>query len=225
MMEELLLWLQHSEGPLAYVVLSASSFVEYLFPPFPGDTIALFGIFLAATAGYHVVWVYVALNLGAFVGGMATYGVGRWIGVRREQRTPRFLRGKRARIAIDTTIERFDRHGALYLAINRFVPALRGFFFVAAGMAGLPWWRVALFGTLSAMVWNGLLLGLGWLVGANFDELSRWVATYSYVAVGLTVFVVGVLVWRATRSKPPAEEVPPPSGPSSKGVDGRGDGG
>lgn len=198
-MEELLGWLQRSEGPLAYALLGCASLVEYIFPPFPGDTVALFGIFLAATAGYEVAWVYLALNLGALAGGMAAYRAGRFVGEHRETRTPRFLRGPRASAAIDSTLERFERHGVAYLAINRFVPALRGFFFVAAGMARLPAWKVAVFGTLSAMAWNGLLLAVGWIVGANFEQLSAWVAAYSYVAVGVTVIVVAVAVWRVRR--------------------------
>lgn len=199
MMEELLAWLQRSEGPGAYAVLGGAAAIEYVFPPMPGDTIALFGIALAVHAGYRVAWAYLALNLGALAGGMSAYGIGRWIGARREQRTPRFLRSQQARQAIDTVIERFERHGAFYLTLNRFVPALRAFFFIAAGIARVPAWKVAVFGTLSAMLWNALLLALGWLAGSNFETLERWVSTYSYVAVGVTVVVVGVAIWRAIR--------------------------
>ncbi|MBX3275211.1 MAG: DedA family protein [Sandaracinaceae bacterium] len=206
-MEEVTDWLQRSEGPLAYALIGGASGVEYLVPPLPGDTIALFGIALAATAGYSVLWVYLALNLGALCGGMSVYGIGRWIGVHRAERTPRFLRTQQARAAIDATLERFERHGALYLVLNRFVPALRAFFFLAAGIAGLPAWKVAVFGTLSAMIWNGLLLLLGWIAGSNFETLERWVSTYTYVAVAVTLVVVGVVVWRALRTKPAA---PPP---------------
>lgn len=205
-MEELLAWLQRSESPLAYVILGLASAAEYLVPPFPGDSIALFGVVLAAGAGYSVAGVYVALNLGALAGGMAAYGVGRWIAERREHRTPRFLRGQQVRRAIDRVIARFERHGAAYLAINRFVPGLRSVFFVAAGMARLPAWRVAVFGTLSAMVWNALLLGAGWAVGANYDELERWVRTYTYAAFGVlalvALVVAGRLAW-SRRTRPP----------------------
>lgn len=205
-MSELFDWLQRSEGPLAYIVLGLASAVEYLVPPVPGDSIALFGVAMAAGAGYSVVGVYLALNLGALVGGLSAYAVGRWIEERREQRTPRFLRGQQVRHAIDLVIARFERRGAAYLAFNRFLPGLRSVFFVAAGMAGLPSWKVAVWGTLSAMIWNGLLLGAGWIVGANYAELEEWVRNYTYAAISALVLValgIAARVFWARRSKKP----------------------
>ena len=199
-MEELLDWLQQSEGPLAYVVIGLASLVEYVFPPFPGDTVSLFSVVLAATAGYSVIWVYVSLNVGAVVGGMGAYYAGRWIGRRRVEHRPRFLRSQQARKALDAVLARFDRHGAAYLALNRFVPALRAFFFLAAGMTGMNPWKVALWGGLSACAWNGILLGVGWILGANFEQLESWVETYSAVAIGVVVLVVAVGAWRWWRS-------------------------
>lgn len=200
MTEDLLAWLRETHGPLGYVVLALAAALEYVFPPIPGDTIALGGIALATGAGYIVVLVYLALNVGALGGGMAAYGVGRAIATRRGRRPPRFLRSMVARRAIDALLLRFQKHGAVYLALNRFVPAFRAFFFIAAGMARLPAWKVALWGTLSAMIWNALLIGLGWILGSNLELLARWVATYSYVAIAIAVLVVLVAMWRWRRS-------------------------
>ena len=200
MMDELLAWLQRSEGPLGYVVVGLASLVEYVFPPFPGDTVAVFGAFLAITAGYRVVWVYLALNVGAVTGGMAAYAFGRWIRSRRADRPPRFLRGQQARHALNVTLARFERHGSAYLALNRFVPALRAFFFVAAGMAGLSAWKVALWGAVSACAWNALLLAVGWYLGDNFERLRSLVETYSWVALGIVALAIAFMVWRWRRS-------------------------
>lgn len=213
MMEEVLSWLQHSESPWAYAVLAASAGLEYLFPPLPGDTIALFGIVLAATAGYSMIWVYVSLNVGALVGGMTVYGIGRWIGAHREQRTPRFLRSQQMRHALDSAISGFERHGSIYLALNRFIPAMRGVFFLAAGIARVPAWKVAMFGLLGAMLWNALMLALGWIAGANFERLQSWVSTYTYAALAVTALValvVGVRWWRGRRSASSSSSSPEP---------------
>jgi len=200
-LDDLLPWLQRSEGPLAYLVLAASAMIEYVVPPFPGDTVALFGVFLAATAGFEVVWVYLSLNVGALVGGMSVYGVGRWIAVKRGQRTPRFLRGQQTREAIDRAIAGFEKHGSAYLALNRFVPAFRSVFFLAAGLARLPAWKVAVYGTASALLWNALLLAAGWAAGSNLELLRTWVTRYSYVAIAVCVVVVVGLIWRARRRR------------------------
>lgn len=206
MMDDLLAWLQRTEGPLAYAVLGLAALIEYVFPPFPGDTVTLTGIFLAVGAGYHVLWVYLALNVGAVLGGMGAYAVGRLVATRRLTRPPRFLRTQQLRQALNAALDRFQRHGAWYLALNRFLPALRAVFFVAAGMARLPAWKVALWGAVSACLWNGILLGLGWLLGDNYEQLESLVRTYSTVAIAVVLAVLAIAAWRwwrGSREPPP----------------------
>lgn len=200
-MESTLTWLRENESALSYLVLALASMVEYVIPPFPGDTVALFGVFLSFAAGYHAAFVYLALNAGAIIGGQLAWAFGRrWKD--RGQR-PRWLRGKRADAAIQAITEHYETQGAIYLAINRFVPALRGFFFVAAGMAGLPFWRVLFFGALSALVWNALLMGLGYLVGSNWEQLASIVSTYTAASLAIVaiLIVIVALVARQRRVK------------------------
>lgn len=207
---DIMRWLERSEGPLAYVVLGLASLIEYVVPPFPGDSVALFGVFLAATAGWSALGVYLALNLGAIVGGMAAYGFGRAIA--HEDRRPRFLRGPRFDKGIADITARYARYGTIYLAANRFVPALRAFFFVGAGIARLPWPAVLLWGGLSAAAWNGILLALGWWVGTEWDRLRSIVGTYSAVAmalVGIVIVVLAARAWRRRASPDGAGDAPP----------------
>ena len=188
MIEDLLDWLEHSEGPLSYLVLALAGSIEYVIPPFPGDTIVLFGSVLAGTAGYSVWLVYACVTAGSIAGGLCTYGVGAWMG-QREDKWPGFLRGDKTRERLHTVIRRFERHGAVYLALNRFLPAFRAVFFLAAGMAKLPVWKVIVFGGLSAAVWNAGLLALGFALGHNFDELKRVYEEYTLI----TLVVVGAV--------------------------------
>ncbi len=191
-------WLEAHEGPLAYLVLALAALLEYVFPPLPGDVIALFGTFLAATAGYSGLLVYLALTLGALGGGMLAWAFGRWLGPEPE-RWPRLLRGPRTRRAIGNVLDRFERHGAAYLALNRFVPALRGFFFVAAGMRQMPAPTVAFWGGLSAAAWNGLILAVGYAAGTQWETLQLLLERYTWGAVMVVTLVVVVAGVRARR--------------------------
>jgi membrane protein DedA with SNARE-associated domain len=193
--EAIMAWLEGHEGPLGYIVLGLASMIEYVVPPFPGDTVALFGVFLASTARWHLALVYVALNAGAIAGGMIAYAFGRAIAP--PERRPRWLRGPRSERAIERITARYRKHGAAYLAINRFVPALRAFFFVGAGIAGLRPGAVALWGGLSAAVWNALLLALGWGLGANWERMLEWARLYSAAATALVIGAIAVVAARA----------------------------
>ncbi|MDB4969908.1 MAG: DedA protein [Myxococcales bacterium] len=166
-----------NHNTLGLALLCLSACIEYLFPPFPGDMITVFGAFLVARRGWSGPAVFGAVTLGSAVGCMLDYAFGRWLG----RTEDRWSRGRLARFRpqIDSLVARFARHGALYIAINRFIPSLRGLFFIAAGMARLPWWKVLLFGTLSALLWNGLLLLLGLTVGQSWDRLVSVCQTYA----------------------------------------------
>lgn len=195
---ELIATLQAAEGPLGYLALALAALVEYVVPPFPGDTVALAGVFLAATAGWSPLQVHLALTSGSIVGGLMAWSFGRWLGAHRD-RWPRFLQGPRTEAALAEVCRRFDRHGPAYLALNRFLPALRAFFFVGAGLSGMRAIPVVLWGGVSAAIWNGLLLAVGYLVGRNWERLQGVYRLYGLVALG--VVVGGLLLWGGLRAR------------------------
>lgn len=182
-------------------MLAFAGAIEYVIPPFPGDTVTLFSTVLAFSAGYSLALVYAVLTAGAVGGSLVAHWFGGRIG-HYEERWPRFLRTPKNVQRIGTLLERFRRHGAVYLSINRFLPAFRSLFFVAAGMAGLPVWKVVVFGGLSAAAWNALIIAVGWAVGNNFDRLRRihdQYTTWSLAAVG--AIVVALVLRRAWQSR------------------------
>jgi membrane protein DedA with SNARE-associated domain len=194
--QEALDWFSGLGPALTHLLLGLSSLIEYVFPPFPGDTITLAGAALAATAGLAWWSVWAVLTLGSTVGGVAAWAFGRSLG-RSQERWPSFLRTPNARVNLETLQARFEKRGAVYLAINRFVPAFRSLFFVAAGVSGLPLSAVVLWGGLSAALWNGVVLAVGFSVGTNIDELENIFTRYqnaAYIALG----VFGVLAFLAS---------------------------
>ncbi|MCW8138712.1 MAG: DedA family protein, partial [Planctomycetota bacterium] len=193
MLDEVLRWVEDTEGPLPYAALALASGSEYVLPFLPGDTVTLFGAFLGVTTGRPLILIYVAINVGAILGSLVAYAFGRWIAGR--PGAPVF-ESKRTRKAIALVQERFARHGAMYLAINRFLPALRAVFFVAAGMIRMPVWEVVLWGGLSALLWNALIVGVAWVVGDNWAALQ---ALFERYTVAATALIVAVLVGFAAR--------------------------
>lgn len=197
--QELIDLIARNQNTLGLAVLLLSACIEYVFPPFPGDTITVFGAFLVARRGWSGPAVFGAVTVGSAVGCMIDYAVGRVLGRTEE----RWTRGRlhRFRPQIDRLVARFERHGGLYIAINRFIPSLRGLFFIAAGMARLRWWVVLGFGVVSALLWNALLLAVGELVGGSWDRLLEVFRRYAQGlwAVGGVVALAFVGRWLVRR--------------------------
>ena len=201
-MQEVLDWFSGLSPVLTHLLLGLSALIEYVFPPFPGDTVTLAGAALSATAGLAWWSVWMVLTAGSTLGGVAAWAFGRSIG-RRQERWPTFLRTERARKNLETLRERFEKRGAVYLAVNRFVPAFRSLFFVAAGISGLRLSAVVLWGGLSAALWNGLVFAVGFSVGSNIDELERIFSRYqsaAYVALA-SLAALASLVWLIRRRR------------------------
>lgn len=191
---QLIDFIARNNNTLGLGVLLLSACIEYLFPPFPGDTVTVFGAFLVARRGWSGLAVFGAVTVGSAIGCMLDYAFGVWLG-KTEERWTRGRMGK-YRPQIDGLIERFSRHGGLYIAINRFIPSLRGLFFIAAGMAKLRWWVVLAYGTVSALAWNALLLLLGVTVGGSWDRLVSLFRTYGVAFWCLVAIAVVALVVR-----------------------------
>ncbi len=189
MLDEFLHTLEHGPHHWAYALVVGAAAIEYVFPPIPGDTVALFAIVLAVRAQLHWALVYLALTTGALLGGLLAWSFGLWL-ASREDDWPGFLKTRTATRALDAVRRGYERHGAMYLAVNRFLPALRAFFFVGAGLSRMRVTSVILYGGLSAAVWNALLMAVGYAVGSNWDVLRSLAERYTVA----TLILVGIAV-------------------------------
>jgi membrane-associated protein len=203
MLDEFLHTLEHGPEHWAYVLVVAATGIEYVFPPIPGDTVALFAVALAVRSQLHWALVYLAMTFGALLGGLAAWGFGVWL-ANHEDSWPSFLRTPGATRALDAVRRGYEQHGAMYLAVNRFLPALRAFFFVGAGLSRMSAGRVIVFGGISAALWNALLMVLGYAVGNNWEALRELAERYAAATLVLIVLAViavaGRFLWGNRRA-------------------------
>jgi membrane protein DedA with SNARE-associated domain len=132
-------------------------------------------------------------------GGGVRGGGGWWLGRTREEGQTwlhRWLRKPKVAQRVERLRGRFERHGALYLVVNRFLPAFRSLFFIAAGMSGMARGPVLGAALLGGALWNGLLLGAGWAVGYNLEALEGMLRSYSRVAWGVLGVIAAAWVGR-----------------------------
>lgn len=177
-------------GPLGYLALALAALIEYLVPPFPGDTVVLLGGAYAVRSDRSLLLVLLAVSVASALGMSANYAVGRLLHDRiahyPEGHTLYGVRFQRIRELQD----RMRRHGPWLLVANRFLPSFRSVLFIAAGASRMPLRSVLGWGMVSAVSWNGLLLVVGSVVGSNADRLERLVRDYQRGALAVLGLVL-----------------------------------
>ncbi len=183
----------HPLPGLLLVVLMA--WLEFIFPPVPGDSTILFACFLAGTGVLPLPAVLSAALIGSIVGAMSAYAIGSRLG-----RSYFLLRSTWARAEVERLHRGFERFGTRLLVVNRFLPGLRGFFLYAAGMGGLGRLPVLIYSTVSNVLWVGLIAWGGTRLGASWAEVRLVFGRYVWAIAVLTgVYVVATIVKTARR--------------------------
>ncbi len=141
--------------PLAlWLFVFGSALLEYLFPPYWGDTFVLLGFFLAGQGAVTPVAIFAAAVTGSVLGSIAAYHLGRRYGMAVTRRVlPHRRRPSRRRLQ---TL--FARYGEKLLVINRFLPVVRGVMLYGAGAMKLPLRPVVFYCTLSNLAFISLLM-------------------------------------------------------------------
>jgi membrane protein DedA with SNARE-associated domain len=194
-------------GPVAYLVLGLAATLEYIFPPFPGDTVMLLGGIYAVRGQKHWLPVFLVLTLGSVLGAAIDYWVGtklyKWLEHRPDDKP--FLGFTKAQL--HAAEAKMRKRGTVLVLLNRFLPGVRGVIFFAAGAAQMPVRRALGLGAVSAAAFNALVLAVGIAVGGNAERLESLLAQYSRGVYGLLgLAALGLLVRYLTRRKLPTQE-------------------
>ena len=193
-------------GLVGLAVFFVAAALEYVVPPFPGDTITLLGGVYAVRGAHPWPFVFGVVVAGSVLGALINYQVGHWLGRRFEERPGESFFGI-THARLESVQAQMRRKGPWLLLVNRFLPGIRGLIFVAAGASRMPRANALVLGALSAVAHTALVLALGAAVGGNLERLAELIGRYQrgvVLGVLLVVLVFGVRAWlkRSARARP-----------------------
>jgi len=174
---------------LAYLILFASAYIENTFPPIPGDTVTVIGAYLITTGKLSFIGVWFSTTLGSVLGFFTMYLIGSKLG-------KEFISSKkRAKIFGFERMEKievwFAKYGYGVILANRFLSGTRSVISLFAGIFKLSGLRVLLLATLSALIWNGILMYAGYMLGVNWESITGIVSQYNQIVIVLTILLIG----------------------------------
>ena len=179
-----------------YGFLLLSAFLENVLPPVPGDTVVIFSAYLAGRGVLRWIPVYVA----TCVGGTAGFAVVFWVG-RVHGRA--VLASSRLRLFPPDRLARaqtwLSRYGAWLILANRFLSGVRSVIALGAGVGGMGWKRALVMALASMLLWNGLLLYAGVVLGQNWEAVTSVLQQYNRIALVAVLVASGALLLRWQR--------------------------
>jgi membrane-associated protein len=158
-------YLFNTYGTAFFWLSLAIVFVEcgLFFPILPGDSL-LFAIGIFIAGGDLQVNFFVAmaaLFVAAFLGNIVGYEIGRAVGEPLRHRDGRIIRKE----YFDKTTDFFERHGAKALILGRFVPIVRTYITLVAGIGRMNRRHFFTWSAVGAALWVGIVMTAGYFLG------------------------------------------------------------
>ena len=165
---------------------------ENLFPPIPSEVILPSAGFAAASGSMGLVSAIVWATIGSVVGALALYALGAWFG-----RARFYSLASKIPFVKEADIERaeawFVRRGPLAVLLGRVVPVVRSLISIPAGIERMKLLPFTLYTAIGSTLWNSVLIGAGYALGANWAIVEEWISRYQLIVFGLAG--IALVVW------------------------------
>jgi len=165
---------------------------ENLFPPIPSEVILPSAGFAAASGSMGLVSAIVWATIGSVVGALALYALGAWFG-----RARFYSLASKIPFVKEADIERaeawFVRRGPLAVLLGRVVPVVRSLISIPAGIERMKLLPFTLYTAIGSALWNSVLIGAGYALGANWAIVEEWISRYQLIVFGLAG--IALIVW------------------------------
>jgi len=165
----------------------------------PGDTLLVItGVFVATgVIDIDIWWVALAIGFAAFLGGEVGYFIGHKAG-------PRIFERKESGLFSVENVKRtnafFERFGGLAVIIARFVPIVRTFAPIAAGVGHMNYKKYSLYNLIGAIAWGIGVTMVGYVVGF-IPPLRDFVTSYiDLILVGAVVVTLVPTIYHYVQS-------------------------
>jgi len=160
----------------------------------PGDSLLITAGLVAATGALDIWLLNVLLSVAAIVGDSVGYAIGYRAGPHIFTREDSRWFNKKHLVR---TREFYERHGGKTIILARFIPIIRTFAPVVAGVGRMDYRRFLAFNVLGGIGWVCGLTWAGYLLGQTIPDIGRYIHVVIVVVIVLSLIPIGVEWWRA----------------------------
>lgn len=184
--------------------------IENVFPPIPSEVILLFSGFFSSYTSLSVFYMILASTLGSFLGAIILYYIGK---IFNKERLKKIVNGRLGKILflkendIDKADEWFDNKGNKSVFFCRFVPIVRSLISIPAGMSEMPMGKFIIYTICGSMIWNTVLICLGYRLGSNWGYVLTILDKYQMVVIVILVIIFGYVIIKFYRKKRKSKKI------------------
>lgn len=155
---------------IAFIVFAESGLLFGFF--FPGDTLLFLAGTLAAQGLFSIYLVVPVIMISSILGGQAGYIIGRKAG-------PRIFKKKDGILFREEYIERserfYEKHGGKTIMLARFIPIVRTFAPVVAGVGKMDQKRFVFYNVAGSALWGAGVTTLGYFFGKYIPDIDKYI--------------------------------------------------
>lgn len=155
---------------IAAIVFAESGLLIGFF--FPGDTLLFAAGIFAAQGQFSLLTAIVVIVLSAIAGGQVGYTIGRRAG-------PKLFRKKDGILFrheyIQHSEEFYEKHGGKTIILARFVPVVRTFAPVVAGIGNMDYRKFTFYNVIGSAIWAVSITTLGYYLGSKIDNIDKYI--------------------------------------------------
>jgi membrane protein DedA with SNARE-associated domain len=170
-----------------YITLFFFAFIENVFPPSPSDLVIVIGGTLVGTGDLNIFLSLLFATIGSITGFMLMFYIGSTV-------DKKLIHAGRFKYIPVNSIDRvetwFRKYGYFIIVANRFMPGTRAVISFFAGISNLDPKRTFILCFVSALLWNIIMLYLGFVFGDNVAKVDEYLTTYRNIVIVVTIIVI-----------------------------------
>jgi len=183
-------------GVLVAIVFAETGLLVGFF--LPGDSLLITAGLVAATGALNIWWLDGLLIAAAVTGDSVGYAIGRRLG-------PRLFTREKSLVFNPAHVERtrrfYERYGSKTIVIARFVPIVRTFAPVLAGVGGMEYRRFVFYNVAGGLAWVVSMTTAGYQL-ARFPIIGANIHIVVLVVIVLSCIPIAVELLRERRRRP-----------------------
>ncbi|MDG7002144.1 MAG: DedA family protein [Nitrososphaerota archaeon] len=162
--------------------------------PVPSEVILPFAGYLVFEGQLNFWVVVVVATVGSIIGAFIDYFIGYYLGRAAVLRYGRYIRLNEGHLK---TVEKwFSRYGEITVLFSKFVPLVRTLVSFPAGAAEMKVWKFALFSAIGSIIWNVVLVYVGFVAGQNATKIiSTLSGPYTATEIVVVILIIVGIVY------------------------------